>query len=95
MNNLMMRVRHFFLRIGKALIRLSVDPVLRKDLQQIFWRLDGQMPRLLEEAGPAEMTGAIGEVIADVTGQQATGQRVEAIVTLYNPIAAALRTFQR
>lgn len=95
MDNLMMRVRHFLLRAGKWLIRLSLDPVLRKDLQQVFWRIDGQMPKLLKEAGPVEMTGAIGEVIANVTGERATGQRVEAIVSLYNPIAAAVRNFKK
>lgn len=91
----MMRLRQLLLRLGRMLIRLSLDPTLRRDLQRIFWRLDGQMPKLLAEAGPAEVTGVIGSAISEVTGEKATGQRVEAIVALYNPIAAAVRNLKR
>lgn len=95
MTNFMMQARHILFRVGKWLIRLSIDPSLRKDLQRIFWRIDGQMPQLLEEAGPVEVTGVIGEAIADVTGQRVTGQKIEAIVSLYSPIAAAVRNIQK
>ena len=95
MNSFLVPWRSLLLRLGRALIRLSLDPALRKDLQRVFWRVDGQMPKLLASDGPGAVTRAIGDAIADATGQPATGQRVEAIVALYNPIAAAVRNLQR
>ena len=87
--------RPLLLRLGRALIRLSLDKSLRNDLQRVFWRVDGQMPKLLASDGPGAVTRFIGDAIAEATGQPATGQRVEAVVALYNPIAAAVRNLQR
>lgn len=87
--------RALMLRLGRALIVLSLDTNLRRDLQRVFWRVDSRMPQLLAGDGPVAVTRAIGDAITEATGQPATGQRVEAVVALYNPIAAAVRNLQR
>ena len=88
-------LRLLLLRLGKALIRLSMDAELRHDLSTVYARLDGQIPTLLPTASPVEMTGSIASTIADVTGHKATSARIDAVVSLYNPVAATLRNLRQ
>jgi len=49
----------------------------------------------LPTASPVEMTGSIASTIADVTGHKATSARIDAVVSLYNPVAATLRNLRQ
>ena len=86
--------RQLLLRLGKACIRWSLDADVRDDLRTIYARLDGEIPFLLKQAGPMQMTGSIGSAIADVTGHKATSARIDAVIALYNPVAATLRNLR-
>lgn len=88
-------LRQGLLRLGQWCVRLSLDPQLRRDLALVYDRLDGQMPRLLRDATPVEMTVTIGKAIAEVTEQKPTGQKIAAIAALYNPIVATVRNLKR
>lgn len=95
MTPLLATVRQLLLKAGRMLIRLSMDAELQRDLSRIYARLDGEMPHLLKDAGPVQMTGSIAATIADVTGHKATSERIDAVVSLYNPIAATIRNLRK
>ena len=95
MNSFFVQLRQLMVRLGRALIRLGMDAELRRDLAKVYARLDGQMPQLLKEASPVQMTGSIASAIADVTGHKATSNRIDAVVSLYNPVAATLRNLRK
>ena len=88
-------VRQLLLKAGRMLIRLSMDAELQRDLSRIYARLDGEMPHLLKDASPVQMTDSIASTIADVTGHRATSERIDAVVSLYNPIAATIRNLRK
>lgn len=94
MKNIIPSVRHWLIRVGRLLIILAMDDDLRRELGRVYARLDRQMPMLLNKATPIEMTGAVGSAISDATGRKSTADRIEAVVALYNPIAAALRNLR-
>ena len=88
------RLRSLAIKTAKLLIRLAMDAELRRDLERIYVRLDGEMPNLLKEAKPVQMTGSIASAIADITGHKATSDRIDAVIALYNPIAATIRNLR-
>lgn len=94
MTSLLTTARQLLLKAGRMLIRLSMDAELRRDLGLIYARLDGEMPFLLKQSGPVQMSGSIASAIADVTGHKATSQRIDAVIALYNPVAATLRNLR-
>lgn len=84
------------LRLAKALLGLAIDHALEKSLPKVFRRIDAELPVLLaNEAPPVKVTGLIASAIADATGKKATKQQVEAVIGLYNPVAAAVRNINR
>jgi hypothetical protein len=94
MKNTISQLRLVVMRVGRMLIRLAMDAELRRDLNRIYERLDSEMPNLLKETKPVQMTGSIASAIADVTGHKATADRIDAVVALYNPIAATIRNLR-
>lgn len=80
------------LRLAKALLRMAIDQALEKSLPKVFGRIDAEMPVLLaNQAPPLKVTGLIASAISDATGQKASKAQVEAVIGLYNPVAAAVR----
>lgn len=88
------KLRCFLIKVARWLIRLAMDGELRRDLDRVYERLDDDMPNMLLELKPTQMTGTIASAIADVTGHKATADRIDAVVALYNPIAATIRNFR-
>ncbi len=89
-------MRPFLLRLAKLLLRLSIDHVLDQKLPKVYGRIDQEMPLLLSnQAPPNQVTGLIASAISDATGQKASADQVEAIIGLYNPVAAAVRNLKR
>ncbi len=89
-------MRSFLLRLAKVLLRLSIDHVLDQKLPNVYGRIDKELPVLINnQAPPLQVTGLIASAISDATGQKATKQQVEAVIGLYNPVAAAVRNLTR
>ena len=78
----------------KPLAMVVVRRPLKNALPYIFEHLDNEMPTLLREADPEVMTAEIAATIAQATGNPATAQQIEQVVTLYSPIKAALRNIR-
>ncbi len=87
-------LRQMAFAAGRYLTQRAMDHLLRSNLGLIYERLDAEMPTLLRELKPAQMTGSIASAIADVTGEKATAERINAVVALYNPIAATIRNLR-
>lgn len=89
-------MRSFLLRLAKLLLRLSIDHVLEQKLPNVYGRIDKEMPLLLSnQAPPNQVTGLIASAISDATGKKASKEQLEAIIGLYNPVAAAVRNLKR
>lgn len=95
MKNIIDFGRRLVLRLGRWLIVIATDSDVRKDLSRIYARLDGKMPQLLTSASPLEVTREISSTIAEVTGRKSTVNRIDSVVALYNPVAAALRNLRK
>ena len=84
------------LRIGKALLRSALDQSLRSLLPFIFRRLDAEIPELLiHRAPPAKIEGIIASAIGDAIGRKPSRDQIETVITLYDPVKAALRNLKR
>jgi hypothetical protein len=77
--------------VVKPVATRLVDRQLRRALPYIYEHLDNEMPSLLRTATPELMTSQIAASISKVTGEIATPRQIEQVVSLYSPIAAALR----
>lgn len=88
-------MRPLLFRLAKALFEMALSKAFEKALPQVFSRIDAELPVLLaNRAAPVQVSGLIGSAIADATGQKATAQQLQAVIALYNPVAAALRNLQ-
>jgi hypothetical protein len=88
--------RTIALELGRTLLKLAVDRVLRKELPAIFAKLDVEVPFLLiNHAKPLEMKAVVTDVIEDKIGHKATATQVSAILGLYDPVKAAIRNLKR
>ena len=84
------------IEIGRALLKLAVDRVLRKELPSIFARLDMELPfMLINHAKPLEVKAAITDIIEEKIGRAATPTQVNAVLGLYDPVKAAIRNLKR
>lgn len=84
------------LELGRTLLKLAVDRALRKELPEIFARLDMELPFLLiNHAKPLAVKAAVTGVIEEKIGHRATATQVSAVLGLYDPIKAALRNIKR
>jgi hypothetical protein len=88
--------RTISLEIGRALLKLAVDRALRKELPQIFARLDMELPFLLiNHAKPLEVQAVVTDAIEEKLGGIATATQVSAVLGLYDPVKAAIRNLKR
>jgi hypothetical protein len=88
--------RTIALELGRVMLKLAVDRVLRRELPAIFAKLDVEVPFLLiNHAKPLEMKAVVTDVIEEKIGQKATATQVSAILGLYDPVKAALRNLKR
>jgi hypothetical protein len=89
--------RKIWARLGRIFLKLALDKAVRVALPKIYEKLDLEMPQLLENASPTQMTDAVSTAIAVATeGKVAvTGTQIQAVVGLYSPIAATVRTFKK
>ena len=89
-------LRTFALELGRVMLRLAVDRVLRKELPAIFAKLDVELPAMLVDgAKPREVQAVVTDVIEQRIGHKATATQVNAILGLYDPIKAAIRNIKR
>jgi hypothetical protein len=84
------------LEIGRALLKLAVDRVLRKELPQIFAKLDMELPfMLINHAKPIEVQAVVTDVIEEKLGRTATATQIQTVLGLYDPVKAAIRNLKR
>jgi len=88
--------RTIALELGRVMIRLAVDRALRKELPAIFTKLDIELPPMLvNHAKPLEVQAVITDVIEEKIGGIAAATQVSAILSLYDPVRAAIRNLKR
>jgi hypothetical protein len=84
------------LELGRTLLKLAVDRALRKELPAIFARLDMELPfMLINHAKAIEVQVAVTDAIEEKIGHKATATQVNAILGLYDPVKAAIRSLKR
>ena len=89
-------LRTIALELGRSLLKLAVDRALRKELPQIFAKLDIELPLMLvNHAKPPEVKAVVIDIIEEKIGHKATATQVGAILSLYDPIKAAIRNYTR
>jgi hypothetical protein len=73
-----------------------VDRALQRELPAIFKRLDLTVPyMLMNKAQPLQVQAAVTEAIEEKIGGIATATQVSAVLSLYNPVKAAIRNITR
>ena len=88
--------RTIALELGRTLFKLAVDRALRKELPAIFARLDMELPfMLINHAKPIEVQAVVTDAIEEKIGHKATATQVNAILGLYDPVKAAIRSLKR
>jgi len=88
--------RTIALELGRTLLKLAVDRALRKELPAIFARLDVELPfMLINHAKPLEVQAVVADVIEEKIGGIAAATQVSAILSLYDPVRAAIRNLKR
>jgi len=88
--------RTIALELGRTLLKLAVDRALRRELPAIFAKLDMELPSMLvDHAKPLEVQAVITDVIEEKLGRTATATQVSAILSLYDPVKAAIRNLRR
>ena len=84
------------LELARVLLKLAMDRALRKELPAIYKSLDLQIPFLLiNRAGAAEVKATVTDIIEENIGHKATATQVSAILGLYDPVKAALRSIRK
>jgi len=84
------------LELGRTMLKLAVDRALRKELPEIFARLDTDLPyMLMNKSEPLQVQAAVTEVIEEKIGGIATATQVAAVLGLYDPVKAAIRNIRR
>ena len=88
--------RTIALELGRTLLKLAADRVLRRELPAIFATLDVELPyMLLNKAAPAAVEATITGIIEEKTGSRATATQLNTVLGLYDPIKAAIRNIRR
>lgn len=89
-------IRPLALQLGRILLQMAVDRALRKELPAIYKTLDLQIPFLLiNKAGASQVKAVVTDVIEEKIGHKATATQVNAILGLYDPVKAALRSIRK
>jgi len=88
--------RTIALELGRVALRLAVDRALQKELPAIFAKLDLELPYMLaSRAKPLQVQAAVTEAIEEKIGGIATATQVAAVLSLYDPVKAALKNIRR
>ena len=88
--------RTIALELGRVALRLAVDRALRKELPQIFAKLDIELPpMLMNHAKPLEVQAVVTDIIEEKIGGFATATQISAVLGLYDPVKAAIRNLKR
>ena len=88
--------RTIALEMGRVALRLAVDRALRKELPQIFAKLDIELPPMLvNHAKPLEVQAVVTDIIEEKIGGFATATQISAVLGLYDPVKAAIRNIRR
>ena len=88
--------RTISLQIARTLLKLAVDRALQKELPAIFKQLDLTVPyMLMNKAKPLQVQAAVTEAIEEKIGGIATATQVAAVLGLYDPVKAAIRSINR
>ena len=88
--------RTIALELGRVTLRLAVDRALRKELPQIFAKLDIELPPMLtNHAKPLEVQAVVTDIIEEKIGGFATATQISAVLGLYDPVKAAIRNIRR
>ena len=88
--------RTIALELGRVALRLAVDRALRKELPQIFAKLDIELPPMLvNHAKPLEVQAVVTDIIEEKIGGFATATQISAVLGLYDPVNAAIRNIRR
>jgi hypothetical protein len=88
--------RTIALELGRTLLKLAVDRALRKELPKIFARLDMELPfMLINKAQPLAVQAVVTDAIEEKIGHTATATQISAVLSLYDPVKAALRNIRR
>ncbi len=93
-------MRPLLVRLVPLLLRLAMDPALRRALPLIYARLDGELGLWVQEAlGAGAVQGRIASAISDAIGHSPTPRQLALVRLLYDPVQAAgtavlLRTFR-
>ena len=87
-------IRTIALELGRTLLKLAVDRALRRELPAIFAKLDMELPSMLDHAKPLEVQAVVTDVIEEKIGGIATATQVSAVLSLYDPVKAAIRNIK-
>ena len=88
--------RTIALELGRVALRLAVDRALRKELPEIFAKLDLELPYMLaNRAKPLEVQAVVTDIIEEKIGGIATATQISAVLGLYDPVKAAIRNLKR
>jgi hypothetical protein len=88
--------RTIALELGRTLLKLAADRALRKELPAIYARLDLELPFLLiNKAQPLTVQAIVTDAIEEKLGHTATATQVAAVLSLYDPVKAALKNIRR
>jgi hypothetical protein len=89
-------LRTIALELGRVALRLAVDRALRKELPEIFAKLDLELPYMLaNRAKPLEVQAVVTDIIEEKIGGIATATQISAVLGLYDPVKAAIRNLKR
>lgn len=79
-----------FAPVARLLLRLSIRPILRRVLPEVFRQLDAAVPAaLVSKAAPVVIEGLILRAVVKRTGLTPTPGEIDAIAGIYDPRRAA------
>lgn len=79
--------------LARLLLKAALDKCLEKALPSIYEKLDVKIPEALSNGfAPKVVESEIKEVISEVTGQAATKEMIDLVITFYDPVQNAIRT---
>ena len=88
--------RTISLEISRVLLQMAFDRELRKKLPQIFARLDQDLPfALMNKARPLDVEALVTDAIGEKLRRVPTPTQVNAVLSLYDPVKAAIRNARR
>jgi hypothetical protein len=89
-------MKELLIKVAKWLLKAAMDKALRENLPKVFAKVDSQMPALLEHSAPPEVVGhAISSAISEATGKPALKTQIDAVIGLYSPVTAAIKSFKK